>query len=89
VVSQCCSCGHNFKIVSEEVLFCSPACEKKHDLFRKVEREGLALAEPVEVSQLTPEELENYRNQTKNVGLKKKPRRVADWRWPQNRRKNG
>jgi hypothetical protein len=49
-------------------LFCSSACEKKHDLFKSVEREGLALAEPVKVSQLTPEELEKYRNQTKKIG---------------------
>ncbi|MEH7490855.1 hypothetical protein [Neobacillus niacini] len=89
MVSQCCSCGNNFQIVSTEVLYCSTTCEKEHDLFLNVEKEGIALIAPVQVSYLTPEELEKYRNQSKKTSPKKKPRRVADWRWPQNRRKNG
>lgn len=89
MVSQCCSCGHNFHIGSDEVLFCSAACEKEHDLFTEFEKEGKSLVAPVQITYLTPEELEKYRNQTKKTGPKKKPQRVADWRWPQNRRKNG
>jgi hypothetical protein len=88
VISQCCNGGKNFQIVTDEVLFCSSECEKKHDIFY-VGKEVVSMAAPVQVSYLTPEELEKYRNNTKNLIQKRKPRRVADWRWPQNRRKNG
>lgn len=81
MISQCCNCGKTFQIISDEVMFCTPTCEKKHDLF--------SVSAPVQVSFLTAEELENYRNNTKKKGLKSKPQRVIDWRWPQNRRKNG
>jgi len=64
MVSQCCCCGNNFHIASNEVLFCSSKCEKEHDLF-SVEKEEKSLAAPVKISYLTPEELEKYRNQQK------------------------
>jgi hypothetical protein len=32
-ISQCCSCGKDFEIDSEEVLFCSSSCKKEHDIF--------------------------------------------------------
>jgi hypothetical protein len=82
MISQCCSCGKNFQIITEEVMFCSSSCEKKHDLF------SASLAAPVKVSYLTPEELEKYRNRSRRTS-NKKTHRVADWRWPQNRRKDG
>ena len=89
MVSQCCSCGNTFHIDSDEVLFCSSTCEKGHDLF-SIESEGKSLVAPVQISYLTPEELEKYRNQsTKRAPKTRKPQRIADWRWPQNRRKNG
>jgi hypothetical protein len=88
MISQCCSCGKNFQIIAGEVLFCTSTCEQKHNLF-SIEKEVVSMAAPVQVSYLTPEELEKYKNQTKKVGQKMKPQRVADWRWPQNRRKNG
>jgi hypothetical protein len=89
MVSQCSCCGNNFQIVSDDVLFCSSTCEIGHDLFTNFEKEEITLVAPVKVSYLTPEELEKYRNQPKKTEPKRKPQRVADWRWPQNRRKNG
>lgn len=32
--SQCSSCGKNFRVRAEQVLFCSKTCEKQHDLFK-------------------------------------------------------
>ena len=55
MVSQCCCCGNNFHVESDEVLFCSSKCEKEHDLF-SVEKEGKSLAAPVNNSYFTPEE---------------------------------
>ncbi len=37
MLSQCSCCGENFKIVSDEVLFCSSKCEKEHDLFKNID----------------------------------------------------
>jgi hypothetical protein len=83
--NQCCNCGKEFQIAADE-LFCSPVCEERHDLFGE-EREVKAMVSPVKVSYLTPEQLEEYKNT--RVPKTRKPQRVADWRWPQNRRKNG
>lgn len=88
MVSQCCGCGENFQSVSDDVLYCSSICEKNHDLFAD-QRDGKPLVAQVKVSYLTPEELEKYKNQSKKAAPKRKTKRVADWRWPQNRRKNG
>ena len=33
--SQCACCGKTFKVKSESrVMYCKPACEKAHDLFK-------------------------------------------------------
>ncbi|WHY76257.1 hypothetical protein QNH20_19325 [Neobacillus sp. WH10] len=87
MVSQCSCCGLNFQVLSDDVLYCSSKCEQEHDLFFNEKREKHLVA-PVHVYRLTPEELEKYKNQTKKQSPRK-PHRAADWRWPQNRRKNG
>lgn len=87
MVNQCCGCGKNFQMLCEDDLYCTEKCEGEHNLFSG-EKGGMSLAAPVKVSYLTPEELEKYKNQTKKSSPRK-PQRVADWRWPQNRRKNG
>ncbi|MCL6571723.1 MAG: hypothetical protein K6T88_08550 [Bacillus sp. (in: Bacteria)] len=87
MLNVCCGCGRKFQRISVEVLFCSSTCEKSHDIFL-IDKEWNSLTGPIKVSQLSPEELEKYRNQPKIIEVKK-PHRVVDWRWPQNRRKNG
>jgi hypothetical protein len=86
VVNECCGCGVGFRAIADE-LFCSTLCESNHNLFNDLKEEKSLIA-PVQVSYLTPEELEKYKNQPKKQSPRK-PHRVTDWRWPQNRRKNG
>ncbi|MBO0962520.1 hypothetical protein J1P26_22760 [Neobacillus sp. MM2021_6] len=83
--NQCCNCGKDFQIAAGK-LYCSSVCEERHDLFGQV-KEGKAMPSTVSISYLTPEQLEEYKNT--RVPKSRKPQRVADWRWPQNRRKNG
>lgn len=87
-LSQCSNCGSTFSIHSDELFYCTLGCKTEHDLFRTQQIEVSQLNQ-VKISYLSPEELEKYRNRTKKKTEPRKERRIADWRWPQNRRKNG
>lgn len=39
----------------------------------------------VKISYLNEEELASYRKKTEKT-VKRKPKRIVDWRWPQNRK---
>jgi hypothetical protein len=88
-LSECSRCERIFEVVEEQfVLYCSTFCEREHDLFKAAGREESIVSEPVKTYYLTSEELKAYREK-KPSRVESKEKRVKDWRWPQNRRKNG
>ncbi|ANB66118.1 MYND finger family protein (plasmid) [Anoxybacillus sp. B7M1] len=39
-ISYCANCAVEFRVIDDNVLYCSEECEREHDLFRLIDERG-------------------------------------------------